>query len=1088
MRRTSAVSAARNSWIGFGYVLIIATGAIAAPQAGQTPANDMIIHRSKATGLATFLIAGDSGRIPTSLPPGLTAAQPIDLVHEYGHLFGINDPNQDLIEIERFTGRLGQTHTTYRQVYVGVPVFAGELKIHQDAGGDFAAANGAFHPIPAQLDTTPTLTTTAAAAIAQAKVPTDSPKVEHNELVIVDPSWYGDPFIGPHLAYYLIVSDPAAPLREAFFIDAHSGTVLDQWTLAQTIKYRMIYSARNSSVTPGWLYREEGQPPWPPYPEINNAYDYSGDFYDFFYRMFQREGIDDGLAVEPLLMMATVYFGSLMDPDPWCPNAMWNGVRTVYCNGTAYDDIIGHEWGHALTDYSAQLVYQNQSGQLNEHYSDVWGELIDLFNGNVSEPGDPDPTDPQWPKPFDCVGSGLDLPNNLRTPGLCSYPLSYIDGMRWLLGEDSTASYGFGGPIRDMWEPTCYTQPDYANHEYQTCGGPTGQDNGGVHQGCGIPNHAFAMVVDGKSFRGYDVTGIGAIKAAAVWYRALTVYLINAADFKIAYYALNLAARDLIGTTPRDPRTGLPSDSEFTAFDAQQVDMALRAVEMDTNGRCGSNADVLSSIPPEQCYPRRTILSDRFENGVGAWTQESSPPSAPYEWVQRGDLPLDREGTAWFIADPKDCDDTDVPARTSLISPAITIPADLSDLNEPKLAFTHFVGTEPVQDGGNLKIIVDGSAWQLIPNEAFEYNSYNSLLDLSGAANPLRGEPGWSGVSTTWGTSVVDLSAFVNGSETIQIRFDFGRDCRGFDGWYVDDFKVYVCSCDADAFCDDGLFCTGRETCVDGLCRLTDNPCAGAYCDEINELCLATLFWDDFEDGNSRGWELGTADDTATQGQWEIGDPIGTNTSSAGPAQPEEPYAGLGCAFTGQNPGGSFGIGDVDGGITYLVSPTIDLSGRDNAELRFARWFFERELTGNDFYKAEASDDDGNTWVLLEMVGPAERANQWTPVSFQLEDFIDLTATVRLRFAAQDDAALSDTVEAAIDELFITADDLCFPLNGDADGNCTVDLADHVQLSGCLTGPQGGPYPQECAPFNFDPDTDVDLRDLAAFQRVFTGR
>ncbi|UCE61795.1 MAG: hypothetical protein JSU63_08615, partial [Phycisphaerales bacterium] len=153
---------------------------------------------------------------------------------------------------------------------------------------------------------------------------------------------------------------------------------------------------------------------------------------------------------------------------------------------------------------------------------------------------------------------------------------------------------------------------------------------------------------------------------------------------------------------------------------------------------------------------------------------------------------------------------------------------------------------------------------------------YNSIIGTSRYANPLQGQDGWTGIGTVWGTSVVDLSAFVSGSDSIRINFEFGKDCGGYDGWYIDDFRVYFCACDGALFCDDGAFCTGTESCVDGLCQPGYDPCAGGYCDEGNELCVATFFWDDFDNGNIRGWELGSADDTASQGQWEIGDPVGT--------------------------------------------------------------------------------------------------------------------------------------------------------------------------------------------------------------------
>ena len=120
-------------------------------------------------------------------------------------------------------------------------------------------------------------------------------------------------------------------------------------------------------------------------------------------------------------------------------------------------------------------------------YSDIFGELVDLFNGNVAFPGPPGGT--PWPTDPDYVSPGLDTPNNLRTD--CSFSPEHEDGVRWLSGEDAVA---FGGAIRDMWEPTCMGDPDRAYHPYQTC---SPFDNGGVHSGSAIPNHAFAILTDG---------------------------------------------------------------------------------------------------------------------------------------------------------------------------------------------------------------------------------------------------------------------------------------------------------------------------------------------------------------------------------------------------------------------------------------------------------------------------------------------------------------------------------------------------------------------------------------------------------------
>ncbi len=46
---------------------------------------------------------------------------------------------------------------------------------------------------------------------------------------------------------------------------------------------------------------------------------------------------------------------------------------------------MAHEWGHAYTEYTHGLIYQWQSGALNEGYSDIWGETVDLINGRLDE-------------------------------------------------------------------------------------------------------------------------------------------------------------------------------------------------------------------------------------------------------------------------------------------------------------------------------------------------------------------------------------------------------------------------------------------------------------------------------------------------------------------------------------------------------------------------------------------------------------------------------------------------------------------------------------------------------------------------------
>ncbi len=69
--------------------------------------------------------------------------------------------------------------------------------------------------------------------------------------------------------------------------------------------------------------------------------------------------------------------------DPRSPARTRTGtaITTNYCNGVTSDDVVAHEWGHAYTQFTHDLIYQWQPGALNESYSDIWGETVDLFNG-----------------------------------------------------------------------------------------------------------------------------------------------------------------------------------------------------------------------------------------------------------------------------------------------------------------------------------------------------------------------------------------------------------------------------------------------------------------------------------------------------------------------------------------------------------------------------------------------------------------------------------------------------------------------------------------------------------------------------------
>jgi hypothetical protein len=225
---------------------------------------------------------------------------------------------------------------------------------------------------------------------------------------------------------------------------------------------------------------------------------------------------------------------------------------------------------------------------------------------------------------------------------------------------------------------------------------------------------------------------------------------------------------------------------------------------------------------------------------------------------------------------------------------------------------------------------------------------------------------------------------------------------------------------------------------------------------------------------SAAGWSLGVAGDTANFGLWTFGNPNGT---AAQPEDDRTPDPGVNCFFTGQGtPGGTLGEQDVDNGFTTLVSPPADLSAAVAARISYWRWY--SNTTGadpqNDIFTVDVSND-GTNWVRVETIGPTgpEVSGGWTFHSFVVEDFVPLSANVRVRFRAED-AAAGSLIEAAVDDFVVERVEcapppVCF---GDANRDGSVNFLDVTTVLAQF----GGAGPQGDADF----DGDVDFGDATA--------
>jgi Zn-dependent metalloprotease len=485
------------------------------------------------------------------------------------------------------------------QRYKGVPVWGAEtvVQVFGTRGVSYVASDlmrdtsvldsGALSTQPS-IDAARAIEL-AVAALADLRKP-ETLEAETPELVIYEPSVLKMPGES-HLVWKMdVVGRDGDNFRYCVLVDAHTEEIVLKFSQERNYLRRDVYDAQNNYFDPTTTFygvpeRFEGGLP-SLVTDVNRMYDYLGDSYNFYQNHYGRDSIND----KGMTLSTTVRYR--FDTGP---NAAWDGRRIWAWAGYVCDDVIGHEYTHGITQYESNLIYLSESGALNEAFSDIWGEWIDLTNGR-----------------------GKDSP-----------------AFRWEIGEELPT-----GAIRSMKDPGKYANtfpeigiplplPDRYNSPYWYYG--TG-DLYGVHHNMGVGDKLAYLLTDGETFNNYEIKGLGIDTAAQLFWVVQSSLLTEASDYQDLFPALLQAGRylglDLQNITRACMAVEIVPSYSMTAFkitysgcDVEVVDGVSLFVENCTS-KASVNIQKISRFPSNV---QLTNNSDFIKPGLIYMASETMP-------------------------------------------------------------------------------------------------------------------------------------------------------------------------------------------------------------------------------------------------------------------------------------------------------------------------------------------------------------------------------------------------------------------------------------------------------------------------------
>ncbi|WP_433773549.1 M4 family metallopeptidase [Bacillus wiedmannii] len=484
---------------------------------------------------------GEEWKAPEGLDKKETVFQYLESKKDMFKLAGNIDKHFNVVGEEK-DAESGTTHVKLVEKYNNIPVYGSDQTVTLDKENNVKAFFGQVIPNleNKNIPTFASISAEQAETIAKTDIEKEIGKVKNYDGVKKDLFVYEKD--GNYYLAYLVkasVSKPA-PGYWHYFVDATNGNVIEKYNAVDNVTgfgYGVLggrqsfeiakdtktgefnlfdgkrgqgihtFDAENMNedwfnIFSQWLgYTGEEVKSKSPFFEDKAAVDAhvnAGKVYDYYKKTFNRNSFDDKGAK----LISTVHVG-----ESW-NNAAWNGIQMMYGDGdgktfiplSAGLDVIGHELTHAVTENTANLVYKDEPGALNESLSDIMGVMVEKkswdLGADIYTPG----------KPGDALRS-------LKDPASIPNPLKPGEGY-----------------------------PDHYNKRYIGT-----KDNGGVHINSSINNKAAYLVSEGGTHYNVKVTGVGREATEKIYYRALTKYLTANSDFKMMRQAALQSAEDLYG-------------------------------------------------------------------------------------------------------------------------------------------------------------------------------------------------------------------------------------------------------------------------------------------------------------------------------------------------------------------------------------------------------------------------------------------------------------------------------------------------------------------------------------------------------------